>query len=237
MGEAPCIVKRNEAGKQVVDRDRTRPELVFMNDRIATLGVVLAGGRSQRMGGGNKTLRVFAGCTILSRVVARLAPQCAGLVINANDDPERFAALGLPVVADNVKGHAGPLAGVLAALDWAAAQRPAIDYVVSAAGDCPFLPGDLVARLHEARIEKRGELAVAASGERRHPVIGLWSVALRASLRHALSVEGCRKVDDWIARHRFAIVSWPTTPFDPFFNINTPADLAEAERIANFADD
>jgi molybdenum cofactor guanylyltransferase len=203
-----------------------------MNDDAATLGVALAGGLARRMGGGDKPLRAIGGRTILSRVVARLGPQCDGLTLNANGDPARFESLGLPIVADEVKGFVGPLAGVLAALDWAAAHRPAIAWVVSAAGDCPFLPRDLVARLHEARISQGAELAVAASGGRRHPTIGLWRVALRDALRHALVVEHSRKVDDWVARYRFATASWSNAPVDPFFNVNTREDLAEAERLA-----
>ena len=203
-----------------------------MNDSPATLGVILAGGLARRMGGGDKPMRRIGALTILERVVARLAQQCNGLILNANGDPARFAELGLPVVADNVEGFAGPLAGVLAALDWAAAHRPGIAWVVSAAGDCPFLPRDLVARLHRARIGAEAQLAVAASGGRSHPVIGLWSLALREDLRHALVVEGRRKVGDWAARHRLATVSWLNAPLDPFFNVNTPGDLAEAERLA-----
>jgi molybdopterin-guanine dinucleotide biosynthesis protein A len=208
-----------------------------MNDNPATLGAVLAGGRAQRMGGGDKSLRMIGGRTILERVIGRLAPQCDGLILNANGDPTRFEGLGLPVVADEAPGFAGPLAGLLAALDWVAAHRPAIAWVVSAPGDCPFLPRDLVARLHQARIGAAAQLAVAASGGRRHPVIGLWSVALRDDLRHTLVVEERRKVDDWIALYSFASAEWPSAPVDPFFNVNSPEDLAEAERLAARAGD
>jgi molybdenum cofactor guanylyltransferase len=203
-----------------------------MNDSPPTLGLILAGGRARRMGGGDKALRMIGGRSILERVIGRLAPQCDGLILNANGDPKRFERLGLPVVADDVQGFAGPLAGLLAALDWAAAHRPAIAWVVSAPGDCPFLPRDLVARLHQARIGAAAQLAVAVSGGRRHPVIGLWSVALRDDLRRALVVDERRKVDDWIGRHSFASAEWPSAPVDPFFNVNSPEDLAEAERLA-----
>jgi molybdenum cofactor guanylyltransferase len=201
-------------------------------DLAATLGVVLAGGLARRMGGGDKAMVKVGGRTMLERVVARLAPQCDGLILSANGDPARFAAFGLPVVADAVEGFAGPLAGVLAALDWAAANRPNVGWVVSAAADCPFAPRDLVARLRAATIAQDAPLAVAASGGRAHPTTGLWSVALREDLRQALVVEGCRKVDRWTARYRLATVAWPAAPFDPFFNVNTPEDLAEAERLA-----
>lgn len=196
-----------------------------------TPAVILAGGLARRIGGGDKPMREISGQTILARVVARLAPQCDGLVLNANGQPERFAAFGLPVIEDSVAGFAGPLAGVLAALDWVAEQRSGIQWIVSAPGDCPFLPRDLAARLHRARSEQDAQLAVAASGGRAHPVIGLWNVTLRDELRQALTSEGVRRVDRWTARYRIATVSWPTAPFDPFFNINTADDLAEAGRL------
>jgi len=195
-------------------------------------GVLLAGGLARRMGGGDKPMRTIDGRTILDRVIARLKPQCNGLILNANGDPARFAAFGLPVIADGVADFPGPLAGILAALDWAAANRPDVKLVLSAAGDCPFLPRDLVSRLHGALEAENAELAVAASDGQSHPVIGLWSVALREQLRHALVVEDVRKIDRWTARFRLATVTWPTTPLDPFFNANTLDDIAEAERLA-----
>ncbi|WP_456621624.1 MULTISPECIES: molybdenum cofactor guanylyltransferase MobA [unclassified Bradyrhizobium] len=197
-----------------------------------TVGVLLAGGLARRMGGGDKPMRTIGGRTILERVIARLTPQCAGLILNANGDPARFAAFGLQVIADDVPGFPGPLAGILAALDWTAANRPEIEWVLSAAGDCPFLPRDLVARLHEARERESAQLAVAASGDQSHPVIGLWCVALRDELRHALVVEDLRKIDRWTARYPLATVTWPAEPLDPFFNANTVEDIAEAERLA-----
>ena len=195
-------------------------------------GVLLAGGLARRMGGGDKPMRTIAGRTILDRVIARLKPQCDGLILNANGDPARFAAFGLPVIADGVADFPGPLAGILAALDWAAANRPDVQYMLSAAADCPFLPRDLMSRLHGALEADNAELAVAASNGQSHPVIGLWSVRLREQLRHALVVEDIRKIDRWTARFRLATVSWPTTPLDPFFNANTMDDIAEAERLA-----
>ncbi len=201
-------------------------------DRPPTLGVLLAGGLARRMGGGDKPMKTIGGRTILERVIARLAPQCDGLILNANGDPARFASFGLPVVADTVEGFAGPLAGVLTALDWAAAHRPDVDWVLSAATDCPFLPRDLVTRLQRARVSQDAQLAVAASGGQVHPVIGLWNVALRDELRHALVVEDMRKIDRWTARYRLATVMWPTESLDPFFNANTVEDLADAERFA-----
>lgn len=197
-----------------------------------TLGVVLAGGLGRRMGGGDKPTRVIGGRTMLEHVIERLGPQCDGLVLNANGDPVRFARFGLPVVADTIEGYPGPLAGMLAALDWTADNRPDVEWVVSAAGDCPFLPRDLVARLQRARMTEGADLAVASSGGQAHPVIGLWKVALRDELRHALTNEGLRKIDRWTTRYGLATVSWPAEPVDPFFNANTVDDLAEAERLA-----
>ena len=195
-------------------------------------GVLLAGGLARRMGGGDKPMRQIGGRTILERVIARLQPQCDGLLLNANGDPARFAGFGLPVIADSVENFPGPLAGILAALDWVANNRPEISVVLSAAADCPFLPRDLVARLHQALVGEQAQLAVAASDGQPHPVIGLWSVALRGELRHALVMEDIRKVDLWTARYRLATVTRPATPLDPFFNANTVDDLTEAERLA-----
>ena len=195
-------------------------------------GVLLAGGLARRMGGGDKPMRTIAGKTILERVIARLSPQCDGLVLNANGEPSRFASFGLPVIADTVADFPGPLAGILAALDWMAEHRPEVKFVLSAAADCPFLPPDLVARLEEARAAQNAELAVAASNGQTHPVIGLWSVRLRNELRHALVKEDIRKIDRWTARYPLATVTWPTAPLDPFFNANTVEDIAEADRLA-----
>lgn len=195
-------------------------------------GVVLAGGLARRMGGGDKPMRKIAGKTILERVIARLAPQCTELIINANGDPARFARFGLPVIPDDLADYPGPLAGILAALDWTAANRPGTRWILSAAGDCPFLPRDLVSRLEAARAAQDAELAVAASGQQTHPVVGLWNVRLRHELREALVVEGLRKIDRWTSRYPIATVTWPTEPLDPFFNANTIDDIAEADRLA-----
>lgn len=197
-----------------------------------TIGAILAGGLARRLGGGDKALQLVGGRTVLARLIERLSPQVARLILNANQDPARFAPFGLPVVPDGLPGHPGPLAGVLAALDWAAAHGAGAEWVVTVPGDCPFIPLDLAARLHAARAREGAQLAAAASGGRTHPVIGLWPVALRAELRHALVAEDTRKIDAFTGRYRHATVSWPAAPVDPFFNVNTPGDLAEADRIA-----
>jgi len=203
-----------------------------MTTEIATLGLVLAGGLARRMGGGDKPRTTIGGQSILSRVIDRITPQCTRLILNANGDPARFADTGLPVISDDVPDFAGPLAGVLAGLDWAAANALGTEYVASVPGDCPFLPRDLIARLHQARVEAGRPLACARSGEWRHPVVAIWPVALRDDLRRAVREEGLRKIEIWTARHGIALVDWPAEPVDPFFNVNTPEDIAAAERLA-----
>ena len=175
---------------------------------------------------------VAASSTKLLRVLDRFAPQCARVIINANGDPARFATTGLPIIPDNVAGFAGPLAGILAGLDWAAQHTPELEWLASVPGDCPFLPRDLVPRLHAARVEQDKPMACARSGDWRHPVAALWPVALRDDLRRALVDEDLRKIEVWTGRHGIAIAAWADTPVDPFFNVNTPEDAAKAEKIA-----
>ncbi len=195
------------------------------------LGVLLAGGQSRRMGGGDKCLRPLGGKPILTRIVERVRPQVRRLVLNANGDPARFADYDLPVVGDSVEGFAGPLAGVLAGLDWAAANAPDCPVIVTVPTDAPFLPDDLVASLWQAVKLQGAELACAASNGQPHPVVGLWPVALRDDLRRAMTEEDVRKVDRWTARHRLVTVEFPALTVDPFLNVNRPEDLAEAERL------
>jgi molybdopterin-guanine dinucleotide biosynthesis protein A len=197
-------------------------------------GVLLAGGQSQRMGGGDKSLRLLAGKPILARVIERAQPQVDALVLNANGDPARFTRFGLPVVPDSVAGFAGPLAGVLAGLDWAAANLPEAELLASFATDAPFLPRDLVRRLAVALEEGGFDLACAQSNGQNHPVFGLWPVSLRDDLRQVLA-GGLRKVDRWTARFKLVEVEFLAEPVDPFFNANRPEDLAEAERLVAMA--
>jgi molybdenum cofactor guanylyltransferase len=194
-------------------------------------GVLLAGGLARRMGGGDKPLRTIAGRPLLDLVIERMRPQVSALVLNANGDPARFAAYGLPVAADSVPDNPGPLAGVLAGLDWVAEHRPDCPMIVSVPTDAPFLPTDLVARMEAQMAAERADLACAASGGQEHPVIGLWPVRLRPDLRRAIVEEGTRKVDVWTARYRLAIVVFSDQPFDPFFNANRPDDLAAAASL------
>ncbi len=188
------------------------------------LGVILAGGQATRMGGGDKGLLPLGDGTILDLVIARLNPQVAGLALNANGDPTRFERLGLPVLADGIAGFAGPLAGVLAGLDWAATQGAT--HIVTAAADTPFFPCDLVPRLQLAAGDIG--LALAATPGGRHPTFGLWPVALRDDLRVALT-DGLRKVVLWTDRHHAATAEFPDDA--AFFNVNTPADLAQAKAM------
>ncbi|HEV2547749.1 MAG TPA: molybdenum cofactor guanylyltransferase MobA [Stellaceae bacterium] len=196
---------------------------------MRVVGVILAGGLSRRLGGGDKCLRLLAGRPILAHIIERLRPQVDALALNANGDPARFAGFHLPVVADSITGFAGPLAGILAGLDWAAG-RSDITHVATAAADAPFLPLDLVHRLRRAREAEGSDLAGARSAGRAHPVFGLWPVALRDELRAAVS-GGVRKVDQWTAHYRLAHVDFPDGPPDPFFNVNQLEDLIEAERL------
>ena len=178
-------------------------------------------------GVGDKCLVELGGRSLLDRVIERASPQVERLALNANGDARRFARFGLPVVADSVGEGFGPLAGVLAGLNWAASQAPGTLHLASFATDTPFFPVDLVQRLAR-EIECGAELACASSGGRLQPLFALWPVALRHELRRALAEEGVRKVDRWTARYRLSVVDFPAAPFDPFLNLNEPDDLAVA---------
>lgn len=190
-------------------------------------GIILAGGLATRMGGGDKGLLPLGDGTILDAVIARLSPQVAGLALNANGDPARFAALGLPVLADSIEGFAGPLAGVLAGLDWAAGEGA--ETIVTVAADTPFFPCDLVPRLQHAAEGMARPLVLAATPDGRQPTFGLWPVALRDDLRAALQ-GGLRKVVMWTEKHGGRETLFDE-PGEPFFNVNTPEDLARARAM------
>jgi molybdenum cofactor guanylyltransferase len=197
-------------------------------------GLILAGGLARRLGGIDKALIEVAGEPILAGLIARLAPQCQDLALNANGDISRFSAFGLPVVTDDVPGFAGPLAGILAGLDYLAANAPHIPYMVSVPVDTPFIPPDLVAGLFGA-VARGADITIASSAGRDHHAVALWPLALRADLRRALMDEDLRKVSGFIERYANATVEWPAEPYDPFFNVNRPEDVAEAEKIASAA--
>ena len=181
------------------------------------------------MGGGDKCLRYLAGRPLLEHIVERARPQVSTLILNAGGEAERFGAYGLPVVADTVPGFAGPLAGVLTGLEWAADN--AVPWLASFATDAPFIPLDLVARLAGAVEAAGADMASAASDGRAHPVFGLWPVALKGELRRAIETEDMRKIDRWTARYHLVQVDFPCRPIDPFFNVNSPEDLARAEGL------
>lgn len=196
-------------------------------------GIILAGGQARRMGGGDKALLPLGNGTLLSHVIDRFSPQIDQLALNANGAAQRFQQFGLPVLADSIDGFVGPLAGVLAGMDWAA--RAGATHVVSAAADTPFLPADLVPQLL-LRAEMTGApIVLAASddpaeGMRRQPTFGLWPVALRDDLRAALA-GGLRKIIIWTDRHNAAMAPFPAQHFNPFFNVNTPEDLSRAQAM------
>ncbi|MEO1316912.1 MAG: molybdenum cofactor guanylyltransferase MobA [Pseudomonadota bacterium] len=197
-------------------------------------GVILAGGLARRMGGGDKALLEVSGQPLLAHVIERLRPQVGALALNANGDAARFATFGLPVIADTVDGFAGPLAGVLAGMRWAA--DAGFTHLASAAGDTPFFPADLVARLSVA-LSERDRIAIAATEDPRrgglaeHPTFGLWPVDLADDLEASLRGD-MRKVIVWASRHGCARAVFPEGAAMPFFNVNTPEDLAEAARLA-----
>ena len=210
---------------------------------ILPTATILAGGLSRRMfdagsragRAGDKGLLDLGGATMIGRVIERVRPQCRGLVLNANGDPHRFAALGLPVVADPIEGFVGPLAGVLAGLRWTASAHPQATHTLTVSSDAPFLPTDLVARLSAAVAECPQAIAVAASGGELHPVIGLWPVVHANDLEAALRA-GVRKVLAWTDRHgtvpvEFTFIEAGGHRIDPFFNANTREDLDEARRL------
>lgn len=198
-------------------------------DDAAILGVLLAGGQARRMGGGDKCLIEVGGRTLLEHAIVRARPQVHALLLNGNGDSARFQCYRLPVAADVIDGFAGPLAGILTAMTWAKAERPAYRYVASFATDTPFFPRDMVARLRAALAAAGAEIACAASKGRAHPVFALWPVGLAPQLRAAMESEGVRKIDVWTARFRTVTVAFDREADDPFFNVNTPADLAEAK--------
>jgi molybdopterin-guanine dinucleotide biosynthesis protein A len=205
-------------------------------ERREIVGLLLAGGQSRRMGGGDKSLRMLAGQSILARVIARAQPQVGQLLLNANGDPLRFQAFSLPVLPDVVPDYAGPLAGILTGLTWMRDNRPEATHLASFACDAPFFPEDLIARLWQEMIASNAQLVWASSQGRAHPVFGLWPVALADDLDKAVRDEGLRKVDLWTGRYRFTSVDFPLrghagTTIDPFFNANRPEDFEVAERL------
>ena len=204
---------------------------------LPVVGLILAGGRATRLGGGDKSLIDMAGRPMLAHVIERLALQVDAIAISANGDPTRFAAFGLPVLEDVIDGYAGPLAGILAGMRWAQSATPEASFIASAAADTPFFPTDLVAQLSAARGDDEQPIALAASSGGTHPTFALWPVALASDLAAFLN-KGGRKVLDFVEGHpwvsaSFADIALPDgEALDPFFNVNTPEDVARAAQIA-----
>ena len=198
---------------------------------IDICGLLLAGGRSRRMGGRDKCLMTLSNRSLLNHIVVAARPQVGPMVLNTNSDPSLFSDYALPVVSDVIDGYAGPLAGILTGLEWALQYAPNCKWVASFACDAPFVPINLVERLRQAVYKQGADIGCAASGGRLHPVFALWPVCLAPALRDAVEREGLRKVDEWTERYVQARVEFPVAPYDPFFNINRLEDLAEAEAM------
>ncbi len=201
-------------------------------NKSEVLGVLLAGGQARRMGGGDKCLTSLGNHTVLAHVLKRARPQVGDVILNANDDPARFDAYGVMVVPDVIPDRAGPLAGILTGMEWAARHRPQCPWIATFAADTPFFPDNLVSRMLGRIVRRQADIVFAASGGQDHPVFGLWPVTLRDDLRTALVEQNIRRVSEWADRHQLTRVAYPDRPSDPFFNINTPEDLKLARAKA-----
>lgn len=201
------------------------------NSNSEIVGVLLAGGMARRMGGGDKCLQQLGGRSLLSLCIDIAAPQVGSLLINAAGDPARFKQFGLPVVADVIEGFAGPLAGVLSGMEWIMQNRPDAQWMVSFPTDAPFFPDDLVVRLLTNVQCAGADMACARSNGRTHPVFALWPVRLADDLRRAMEDEEMRKIDLWTSRYNIVHIDWKDSPNDPFFNINRPEHLEQAEAM------
>lgn len=202
-----------------------------ISEEAPIVGVLLAGGQSRRMGGGDKTLNMLDGKSLLMHVVERAVPQVQHLFLNANGDEERFSKYGLPVVADTVEGFVGPLAGILTGMEWTRDNIPEAKWVLTVATDTPFFPINIVEKFLDAIEAEKADMAMATSGGNRHPVFGLWPVRLADDLRQCVVEKEMRKVLHWTDRFNLVQVDFPTTRFDPFFNVNTPEDLTAAQNL------
>jgi len=193
--------------------------------------LILAGGQARRMGGVDKAFLKLGGATLIERAIARARPQIDELIINASGDLARFDSLGCETIADRIGGFLGPLAGILSGLDWMRANRSEARWLASFACDCPFFPADMVKRLIAEAQSRDVKIALAASGERHHPVFAVWSAGLLVTAQSVLRGQGLRKMDDFIAGFPNIRVDFPSAPIDPFFNINTPDDLTQAQAL------
>jgi molybdopterin-guanine dinucleotide biosynthesis protein A len=198
---------------------------------VKPAAVLLAGGSARRMGGGDKSLHTLAGRPILDHVIDRIRPQVSAIALNANGDPTRFARWRLPVIADLIPSKPGPLAGIQAGMAWVRERYPGISHIISVPTDLPFLPADLVGGLETALRDADADIAVASSMGQAHPVVALWPADLADELLRAVADEGVRKVTEFAARYRVVDVDFPVTGPDPFFNINNPDDLQQAQSL------
>ena len=197
-------------------------------------GIILAGGLSRRMGGGDKGLLMLGKTTIIERVIDKISPQVGSLAININGDSSRFPDYKLPIIPDSIKGYLGPLSGILAGMEWA--FKNGNRYIATVAADTPFLPDDFIKRLHAMVKSKNLNIGIAASrilsGDDVfiHPTFGIWEVALKDDLRDALAND-TRKIMFWAKKFKLDYYYFDTSDklSDPFFNINTPDDLEEAK--------
>ena len=197
-------------------------------------GIILAGGLSRRMGGGDKGLLMLGKTTIIERVIDKISPQVGSLAININGDSSRFPDYKLPIIPDSIKGYLGPLSGILAGMEWA--FKNGNRYIATVAADTPFLPDDFIKRLHTMVKSKNLNIGIAASRFLRrddvfiHPTFGIWEVALKDDLRDALAND-TRKIMFWAKKFKLDYYYFDTSDklSDPFFNINTPDDLEEAK--------
>jgi len=196
------------------------------------VGVILAGGQSRRFGGGDKFLKTLNGKLLIDHVIERVRPQTGPLILNSNSEASSFADFGLPVIADSIQGYAGPLAGILTGMEWVQKNAPDCKWMVSFPSDAPFIPLDCVEKMQACAENEGAEIVCAASAGRTHPVCALWRVDLANDLRKAMLDEEMRKIDLWTARHRLSVIEFSDQPFDPFFNINRPEDLARAEQLS-----
>ena len=198
------------------------------------IGIILAGGRSRRFGGGHKFLKKLSNKLLIEHVIDRLRPQTDKLIINSNSDPTLFSAQDLTVVPDSIGGYQGPLAGILTGMEWVVKNQPTCEWIVTCPSDAPFIPLDFVGEMQLCAQNEKSEIVCVSSGERAHPVCGLWHVSLATDLRKALINEGVRKIDSWTANYRLSIIEFSNLPYDPFFNINRLSDMETAEKIIKF---
>lgn len=201
---------------------------------LRIVGIILAGGQSRRFGGGDKFLKKLNGKLLIDHVVDRLQLQTSELIINSNSDPILFKTQDLPVVPDSIQGFAGPLAGVLTGMEWVQKNKPEHQWIASFPSDSPFIPLNCVKKLQLCALKEKADIVCAASGGRTHPVCAIWRVSLARNLREAMLNEGIRRIDVWTSRHQLSSVNFPHEPYDSFFNINRPEDLARAKEIIQF---